>query len=158
MDQASTSRLYAALSAEHAALLDFVALLAREQEMLVENLGDQLLELAGQKTSAALGLNRLAQLCRTLLQEHIPQPGVGSIQAWLGTHSPEGLAIWLKILNLARRSQQLNRANGELIQMKLRHNQLSLAILSNAANRANLYGPDGQPDFATVASRSLGNG
>jgi flagella synthesis protein FlgN len=150
--------LHAALTAEQAALLDFVALLECEQGMLVENSGDQLLELARQKTSAALGLNRLAQECRILLQEHIPQSGAGSIQAWLGAHSPEALAIWLKILNIAKRSQQLNRANGELIQMKLRHNQLSLAILSNAANKASLYGPDGQPDFATVAGRSLGNG
>lgn len=140
-------------------MLDFVALLECEQGMLAENPGDQLLELAAQKTSAALGLNRLTQECRTQLQEHIPQAGgAGPIQAWLGAHSPEALAIWLKILNLAKRSQQLNRANGELIQMKLRHNQLSLAILSNAANKASLYGPDGQPDFATVAGRSLGNG
>jgi flagellar biosynthesis protein FlgN len=193
LKQTSASQLLAALTAEHGALLNFVALLEREQRMLVENLTDQLLELSEQKSTDALGLNGLAQARGALLEKNIPQlsvapargtPKVGNplsakadaeltpppdarpsgglgadaIHAWLGTHSPEGLAIWQKTLALAKRSQQLNRTNGELIQMKLRHNQQSLAVLSNAVNKANLYGPDGQPNFAPGSGRSLGSG
>jgi flagella synthesis protein FlgN len=154
----SASQLLAALTAEHAALLNFVALLEREQQMLVENLSDQLLELSEKKSADALGLNVLAQTRSASLQENVPELSVDSIQAWLGKHSPEGLAMWQKTLALAKRSQQLNRANGELIQMKLRHNQQSLAVLSNAANKANLYGPDGQPNISPGSGRSLGNG
>jgi len=150
--------MLAALTVEHAALLDFVALLEREQGMLVDNLNDQLLGLSEQKTTDALTLNNLAQARRALLQEHIPQLGADSIQVWLQKHCPEGLPVWQKILGMAKRSQQLNLANGELIQMKLRHNQQSLAVLSNAANKANLYGPDGQPNITAGSGRSLGNG
>ena len=147
-----------ALTAEYVALLDFVALLEREQRMLVENLTDKLIELSEQKSTAALGLKELAQARRALLEKNIPKLNFDSIQTWLGADCPEGLPIWQKALNLAKRSQQLNLTNGELIQMKLRHNQQSLAVLSNAVNKANLYGPDGQPNFAPGSGRSLGSG
>lgn len=158
MEKSAVARLLAALAAEHAALLGFVALLEREQGMLVENLSDQLLELSEKKSGCALDLNRLGQARLALLQEYIPQLDLDSIQAWLQTHSPEGLAIWQKTLELAKRSRQLNLTNGELIQMKLRHNQQSLLVLSNAVNKASLYGPDGQPNFSPGSGRSLGNG
>ncbi len=146
------------MNAEHAALLNFVALLEREQGMLVENHTDQLLELSEQKSTEALGLNELARARRDLLQNNIPQLSVDSIHAWLEKYSPEGLATWQKTLALAKRSQLLNRANGELIQMKLRHNQQSLAVLSKAVDKANIYGPDGQTNFSRGGGRSLGNG
>lgn len=150
--------MLAALTAEHAALVDFVALLQREQGMLTENLTDQLIELSEQKSKQAMRLNQLAETRRTLLQNNIPQLGVAAIQAWLKTHSPAGLLAWQKVLSLAVQAQQLNNVNGELIQMKLRHNQQALSALSNAVNKANLYGPDGQPNFSPGSGRSLGSG
>ncbi len=142
MKPSSSPQLLSALTAERAALLNFVALLEREQGMLVGNLTDQLLELSEQKSTDALGLNQLAETRRALL----------------GTHSPQGLAVWHEILALAERAQLLNRTNGELIQMKLRRNQQLLAVLSNAVNKANLYGPDGQTSFSPGSGRSLGSG
>jgi flagellar biosynthesis protein FlgN len=158
LKQASTSQILTALTAEHAALLSFVALLEREQQMLVDNFTDQLLRLSEQKSADALDLNELVQARRALLQKNIPQLSDASIRTWLGTHCPEGLTIWQKALALAKRSQQLNRTNGELIQKKLRHNQQALAVLSNAVNKASLYGPDGQPNFSPGSGRSLGSG
>lgn len=154
----SSPQLLSALTAEHTALLNFVALLEREQGMLVGNLTDQLLELSEQKSAAALDLNKLAEARRSLLQENLQQPGAEAIHAWLGTHSPQGLAVWQEILALAERAQQLNQTNGELIQMKLRRNQQLLGVLSNAVNKANLYGPDGQASFSPGSGRSLGSG
>ena len=176
MNQNPITKLSTALTAEHGALVNFVALLEREQGMLVENRTDQLMELSGQKTTDALNLDRLAETRRALLKENISQPGIApggitkaalppsgglgadAIRVWLETHSQEGLDIWQKIRGLAVRAQQLNHTNGELIQMKLRHNQQTLAVLSNAADKANLYGPDGQHSFSTGSSRSLGSG
>lgn len=126
--------------------------------MLVENLTDQLLELSEQKSADALTLNKLAETRRNLLKKNLPQLGVDAIHAWLKTHNPQGLAVWQEILALTERAQKLNQANGELIQMKLRRNQQSLAVLSNAANKANLYGPDGQASFSPGSGRSLGSG
>ena len=158
MEPTSVARIVASLTAEHVALVNFVALLEREQSLLVENFTDQLLELSEKKSTAALDLNRLVQERRAMLQNVIPRLDLEKIQAWLGVHCPNGLVVWQQTLALAKRSHQLNQANGELIQMKLRHNQQSLAVLSNALNNANLYGPDGQPSFSPGSGRSLGNG
>lgn len=158
MEQSSNSQLLAALTAEHAALLNFVALLEREQGMLVNNRTDRLLELSEQKTTDALSLNELAETRRNLLQKNIPEFSVNAVHAWLAAHNPQGLAVWHKVLALAERARQLNRTNGELIQMKLRHNQQSLAVLSKAVNKANLYGSNGQPNFSPGSGRSLGSG
>ena len=158
MKQSSSPQLLSALTAERAALLEFIALLEREQGMLVENLTDQLFELSEQKSTDALNLNELAETRRALLHKNLPQLGTDAIHAWLETHSPQALTIWLEILALAERAQRLNQANGELIQMKLRRNQQLLAVLSNAVNKANLYGPDGQTSFSPGSGRSLGSG
>ncbi len=158
MNQNHITQLLAALAAERVALLRFVSLLEREQEMLVENLTDQLLDLSEKKSTDALGLNQLAEVRRSLLRKNIPVFSVEAIHAWLRAHSPEGLVVWQEILTLAERARQLNHTNGELVQMKLRHNQQTLAVLSNAVNKANLYGPDGQPSFSPGSGRSLGSG
>lgn len=158
MKQSSSPQLLSALTAERAALLNFIALLEREQGMLVENLTDQLFELSEQKSTDALNLNELAETRRALLRKNLPQLGADAIRAWLGTHSPQALTIWLEILALAERAQRFNQTNGELIQMKLRRNQQLLVVLSNAVNKANLYGPDGQTSFSPGSGRSLGSG
>lgn len=158
MNPSSGSQLLAALTAERAALLGFVALLEREQGMLVENLTDQLLELSEQKTADALSLNKLAETRRTLLQKNLPQTNAETIRAWLKTHNPQSLPVWRETVSLAERAQRLNQTNGELIQMKLRRNQQMLAVLSNAVDKANLYGPDGQTSFSPGSGRSLGSG
>lgn len=151
------AQLFNALSAERTALLNFVALLEREQGMLVENQAEQLLDLSVRKSNDAHSLNKLAETRSALLQKNIPQLTVDSIRAWLETHSPDCLPVWEAIITLAKRASQINQINGELIQMKLRHNQQSLTVLSNAVNKANLYGPNGQPSFSPGSGRSLGS-
>lgn len=157
MNHNPSTKLLAALTAEHLALQDFISLLEREQGLLVENSADQLLELAEQKLACSINLNELAESRRSLLRKNIPVLSVEAIHAWLKTHSTEGLAIWKKIRTLAEHAQQINHTNGELIQMKIRHNQQSLTVLSNAVNKANLYGPDGQTSFSPGSGRSLGS-
>jgi len=166
------AQLLAVLNAERAALLNFVALLEREQGMLVENQTAELLKLSEQKSSDAHRLNKLAEARSAFLQKNIPQPAIatqptgrasGSIDAetirtWLEKHSKDGFAAWKELIDLAERARQINKTNGELIQMKLRHNQQSLNVLNNAVNKAaNLYGPDGQPSFSPGSGRSLGS-
>lgn len=161
MNRSFDSRLLDALTAEHAALLDFVALLKSEQEMLVENSTDRLLELAEKKTNSALILNAFAETRQDLLKKNFPRlgdPGAEAIYACLDKHAPQGSAVWNEVLALASRAQQLNRTNGELIQMKLRHNQQALAVLSSSVKKTHIYGPDGQTRFSPGSGRSLGSG
>ncbi|OGS98781.1 MAG: hypothetical protein A3F73_10245 [Gallionellales bacterium RIFCSPLOWO2_12_FULL_59_22] len=158
MNSSAGPQSLSVLTAERAALQNFVALLEREQKMLMENLTDQLLDLSEQKSADALNLNKLADSRRALLQANIPQLDAEAIRSWLTMHNPRGLAVWQEILGLAKRAQQLNQANGELIQMKLRRNQQMLEVLSKAVNKANVYGRDGQTSFSPGSGRSLGSG
>lgn len=133
-------------------------LLEREQNMLMENQTDHLIELAEQKSSDAIKLNQLAESRRDLLEQQIPLLNSQTAQYWLSENMPEGLSIWLDISDLTQRAQHLNQTNGELIHMKLRHNQQALTVLSNAVNKAGVYGRNGQPNFSPGSGRSLGSG
>jgi flagella synthesis protein FlgN len=158
LNQSHITKLLGALTAERSTLQKFIHLLEQEQGMLTENNSDQLLELAEQKSAQAISLNELAESRRSLMQENIPTLSAEAIRAWLEAHSREALATWQEVRKLAERAQQINNTNGELIQMKLRHNQKSLTVLINAVNKANVYGPDGQTSFSPGSGRSLGSG
>lgn len=151
--------MLAAFAAEHAALVNFVALLEREQEMLVENRTDQLQELSEKKTADAMRLNEIAEKRHSMIEKNLPQlTDRDTLDSWLAKHNQKGLAVWKEISALTKRAQQLNRTNGELIQMKLRHNQQALSVLTGAVNKPNLYGPNGQSNFSAGSGRTLGNG
>lgn len=154
----SIPALLTALSTELSALQGFVSLLEREQNMLMNNETDQLTALAEQKSSDAIKLNQIAESRLSLLQPHIPQLNSRTIESWLSDNQPEALPSWSALINLTSHAQQLNQTNGELIQMKLRHNQQVLTVLSNAVNKAGLYGRNGQPNFSPGGGRSLGSG
>lgn len=150
-----STRLLHALIAERDGLRGFVALLEQEQSALIENLGDPLLELAEQKSARALSLSKLVETRLELLNEHLPALTPPFIQTWLEAHLPNALPVWNEIHELAKRAQQINLNSGELIQLKLRHNQQALSVLNNAVNKANLYGPDGQPSFAPGSGKPI---
>ena len=133
----------ACVAAEHAALQSFVALLEEEQRTLLSGNPDSLIDLADTKTRQVEQLTRLAEQRRTL-QPASPAP-----------HDDRTLRLWADIRQMAGRAEQLNRTNGELIQVKLRHNQQALNVLHQAANNAGLYGPDGQQNLS-MGGRNLG--
>lgn len=153
--------MLSAFAAEYAALVNFVALLEREQQMLVENHTDQLQELSEKKTADAMRLSGIAEARHSMIEKNLPQLAgrdTSKLDSWLAKHSQKGLAVWQEIRALTKRAQQLNRTNGELIQMKLRHNQQSLAVLTGTVNKPNLYGPNGQSSFSAGSGRTLGSG
>ena len=152
------ANLLAALMEEHKAVSSFVALLQQEQQMLTENSIDTLAILAEQKSAHAASIKQIAQTRHSLLQALIPELTAAHILDWLKINSKEGLKLWQDIRLLADQASELNRINGELIQIKLRHNQQLLGALSRAVNQANLYGPNGQTSFSTGTGRSLGQG
>lgn len=146
------------LQAERAALHAFVTLLETEQQALIAAQTEQLLPLAASKTLAVQALNKLAITRNNALLARGAKNDPGGIEAWLQAHAADSLPVWHDIQNLAAHAQQMNRSNGELIQVKLRHNQQALTVLRNAVNSASgLYGPDGQPHLPT-SGRTLGSG
>ena len=145
------------MAEERAAVRSFVDLLQQEQNLLTENSIDPLMMLAEQKSTHAAQLGELAGVRHRLMRTCLPELTAPAILAWFKVNSAEGLVLWQEISALAEQARQLNHINGELIQMKLRHNQQLLTALSRAVNQANLYGPDGQTNFSAGGGRSLGS-
>lgn len=143
------------LTAERDALREFVSLLEHEQSALVENLSEQVLVLAEQKSELALRLNSLVEARNILFRHHYAGMDASSIQREMQLHDPRSWNLWLELRDYTAQAQRLNQSSGELIQLKLRHNQQALAVLNNAANQANLYGANGQPSFTPGTGRQL---
>lgn len=150
--------LLAALAQERVEVRGLVEILRQEQTLLIENNTDPLLQLAEKKSAIALRLNELTEARRELQSKFIPTLDLPAVRNWYTANSMEGLALWSEMRELADQAQNLNTINGELIQMKLRHNQQFLGALSRAVSQASLYGPDGQTNFSKGSGRSLGNG
>jgi len=117
-----------------------------------------IIALGQNKTLAVQALNKLANARKSTLLARGAKTDPGGIEAWLQAHAADSLPVWHDIQNMAAHAQQMNRSNGELIQVKLRNNQQALTVLRNAVNSASgLYGPDGQPHLPT-SGRTLGSG
>lgn len=134
------------VDSEIAAVKQFIGLLEREQEMLVKGQVDDLPELVRQKNGVAAELATLsAQRNRTLAASGLASDRPGMI-AWFDSHPDETGArtAWSSLLAVASQARELNRVNGELIQLRMRHNAQALEALLGSNASANLYGPDGQ--------------
>ncbi len=136
------------LRAEHGALKSFIDVLESEQRTLLSGQTETLIDLADRKIGLVDQLTRLAGQRRKLQ----PAPGIPPS----GQNDAPSQQLWTDVRQMAARAEQLNRTNGELIQIKLRHNQQALTVLHNAAQSATLYGPDGQPSIP-VSGRTLGS-
>ncbi len=144
--------MLAKLNGERDALRTFVVLLEQEQESLLSTDTDALLALAEQKTKQSDKIQALARERRESLPDSL------STEKWLQANSPEGLALWHAIRQLAEQAQRQNHLNGELIQLKMRYNQQALVALVGATQHAaGIYGADGQPSLPS-SGRPLGSG
>lgn len=150
---ASPANILQSIDNERAALRAFIALLEREQQILLTPEIDPLLELAGEKTRMAETLSASAVQRR----QHFPAEPA-AIDPWLKKNAPDTLGAWHDLLALAAHASQLNRRNGELIQVRWRYNQQALQALMGASQQAAvLYGPNGQPS-PVGGGRTLGSG
>jgi len=143
------------MHAESTALKDFIRLLETEQLALRNEQTEQIQTLADNKTTMVQELSRLVNARRNGMLSRGIEIEPGSMEAWLQAHSASSLPAWHEIQQLATHAQNMNRTNGELIQVRMRHNQQTLTMLHNATHSANgLYGPDGQPNLS-VSGRIL---
>lgn len=143
------------LHTERDTMRSFVALLETEQHTLIEGQTEQLLALADNKTKTVTRLTEMGTARKQFQAKHDSASEAGNMEIWLKSHAAKELLVWSEIRKLAARAQHLNHTNGELIQVKLRHNQQALTVLHNAAQSASLYGPDGQPSLPGTG-RKLG--
>jgi flagella synthesis protein FlgN len=150
---ATLAEFTASLHSERDTMRSFVSLLEAEQQALLDGQTDQLFSLADQKNQTVARLTQLGN-ARQQFQARYCNTGGSSLENWLQAHAAQELPTWNEIRQLAARAQQLNHVNGEMIQIKLRHNQQALGVLHNAANNATtLYGRDGQPSLPGMGKK-----
>lgn len=143
---AATPDFVPIIEAEVAAVRRFVVLLGLEQEMLIKGEVGTLIALVGEKNGLAAELTALAaRRSESLAAAGLTLDRAG-MAAWFAAHPKEthARAIWSSLLSLASQARELNRSNGELIQMRMQHNALALETLLGTSTSLSLYGPDGQ--------------
>jgi len=124
----------------------FVELLTQEQAILTEGKIDELPSLADKKEKLATELNTLTRLRSQYLTSQGYTADRPGMQAWSSKHPEhqQALASWDKTLTLAAQAKELNRLNGQLIQLRMQYNSQALEILRRKDNPLDLYGPDGR--------------
>lgn len=134
---AQTERLEQSLQDERAALIsnDDVALdaAARDKDLLVRTLEAQERE-------------------RLHLARHLGiSAGPAPMRAALST-APEARDAWTRCLNMLERCQNLNAANGRIVETKLRHVRMALELISGRDLGRTTYGPSGRSASARTGS------
>lgn len=142
----ATTELRKTVESEVVAVQSFVALLEREQEILIKGEIDDLFELVRQKDGLAEQLAALAGQRQRLLATSGLTSDRAGMAAWFAAHPDETPArtAWSGLLAIAGRARELNRVNGELISNRLKNNTMALETLLGSNAAGNLYGPDGQ--------------
>ena len=142
----NAAHLLLSLKSEIETVSLFVSLLRQEQVALSLGHTSELPTLIEQKNLLAEQLGNLATRRNALLAEQEFSADRPGIEAWCARHPLEkGVAeAWAKILTLATEAKELNRLNGDLIALRMRHNALALEALRGGDQTLSLYGPDGQ--------------
>ncbi|QKS28546.1 MAG: flagellar protein FlgN [Candidatus Accumulibacter similis] len=134
------------LEEEVAVVRTFVGLLEREQRLLIEGDVDGLPALLQEKNEVATRLAAIAEQRRVVLAADGLSANRAGVAAWFAAHPGENDArtAWAEVLPLATRAQELNRLNGEVIQLRLQSNAQAIEALVGSSGALGLYGPDGQ--------------
>ncbi len=143
---AEASAFLQAMTAEAVAVQQFVSLLKLEQTSLSNGNIDNLPEFAEQKNKFSIHLSNIAAQRNTALSAQGFAADRAGVEAWLAKYPEEQSArkAWQKILSLAADAREMNRLNGELIQMRLQYISKALEALHSGSKSLDLYGPDGQ--------------
>lgn len=134
-----------ALANERDTIAHFIELLELEQAALRRGHTEDLLELATNKETLAARLESLGGGRRAFLEAQGLSTDRKGMAAWGDRHPDEKEAAdaWQDILTLATRARELQRVNGELIEIHLHYNSKALEALQGGRLSLDLYGPDG---------------
>ena len=129
---------------EKLALEGFINILNQEQAALIDGDSDQVLKLSEQKSIFVDQLNRFESQRQPQFNAFLLKEQMVTYNSWIADLDDSAKVIWDELLSLAKVAHRINQINGELIQTHLQNNQQALTLLMSLANRANLYGADGQ--------------
>jgi len=155
VDPGFHARLAQLIQDERRGMRGFVALLEREEALLVHGQIDALSQLAEEKTALYRALQRLSDdrvVMFARLGAKVTNENIRIVLASM----PEALVAWEDVVALADEAKERNRVNGQLITQRLQNNQQALTTLLAAAEHPQIYGPDGQ-SRPTAGSRHFGS-
>lgn len=134
------------LEAEAATIQQFVDLLQLEQVALSTGKIEDLPAFVDKKAELVARLNALATQRNQSLAEQGFAADRAGVESWCAKYPQEKGVVkaWRRILSLANEARELNRLNGELIQIRMQYNAKALEALQGGKNSFDLYGPDGQ--------------
>jgi flagella synthesis protein FlgN len=139
---ADQQRLALLIEAEAIQLREFLAVLEREEALLVAGDSDGLLALSQDKNERYRQLQRLHD-DRALLLGRLGLPVSDASVRALCAGLARVLARWDEVLELARSARERNAINGKLILERMASNQAALSVLLSAANHPQLYDAGG---------------
>ncbi|MDR2614117.1 MAG: flagellar protein FlgN [Candidatus Accumulibacter sp.] len=124
----------------------FVRLLEREKDLLTEGRTEALAAAVEEKEALAAKLNELTRQRGRYLVDEGFTPDREGMDAWSVRHPEQGkaLALWRRTQSLAEQAKELNRLNGQLVQLHMQYTSQALEILSRRDGGLDLYGPDGR--------------
>jgi len=152
---ADQQRLALLIEAESIQLKEFIAVLEREEALLVAGDTDALLNLTQQKTERYRQLQRL-HADRMLLIGRLGFAQLNEAVQVICAGLPRVLARWNEVLDLARQARDRNALNGKLIVERMANNQAALSILLAASDQPQLYDAHGH-SRPTGGGRILGS-
>lgn len=125
----------------------FVGLLEREKDLLSGGRTEALAAAVEEKEQLAEKLNALTQQRGHYLVKNGFTADRAGMASWTAVHpqQKEAVTAWERTLSLTARAKELNRVNGQLIQLHMQYTDQALEILQRKESRLDLYGPDGQP-------------
>lgn len=136
------ARLAQFIDTEATLMRRFVALLEREEALLIAGETDALLALTREKSELYQQLQRQNDARALLLGRERLENTDASLRA-LCRAMPETLSRWDEILSLANEARSRNEINGKLITERMQHNQAALSVLLSAADQPQLYDSEG---------------
>lgn len=155
---AADQAIAAHLADELAALEEFRALLASEQEVLKAADADRLPAVVAQKSVLAARLGALLAVREEALRAAGFAAGRQGMDDWVAKRAAgtENAARWRLLLELAVEARNEHETNGRLIMAQLQFNKQALGTLLSAAGSPLTYGPDGH-QRVSAGGRSLGS-
>lgn len=143
IDPGFAQRLARLIQEERTGLQGFIALLRREEALLIATQIDALASLAEEKTALYRTLQRLSDERVVMFARLGAAVNDANIRVVLAD-LPDALGAWQEVVSLAAEARERNRVNGQLITELLQNNQQALSVLLAAAEHPQIYGPDGQ--------------
>lgn len=145
--------LDSALAGVEQALAAFHVVLQAEAAAIASLNTEQLTELLQRKQPLIVAT---AKTWNILLQTlNLSTPDKASVQQRL-SDTPQHLARWEKIRELAKDVESLNNQNAHLADLQMVRARQALDVLQSAANQSRVYGSDGQFNDGLFGRRDIG--